>query len=137
MIPVYQNNNSKEEGDCMAACIASLLEIELDDVPNFAEIYNKEKGADWYIEYVNFLSKYDLYPLTFNYDLYQWGHFHGGYVILSVDSPNIENVQHAVIGQNGKVVHDPRKGGKPVDMNRINQVEILVKKFVIGREGER
>jgi hypothetical protein len=37
MIKVYQTKVSESNGNCAQAVIASLLEINLNDVPNFAE----------------------------------------------------------------------------------------------------
>lgn len=34
MLPVTQSKNAPPDGDCFAACIASLLELRLDQVPN-------------------------------------------------------------------------------------------------------
>lgn len=38
MKPVFQQIFDERKGDCFAACLASLLEIPLADVPNFREI---------------------------------------------------------------------------------------------------
>ena len=36
MRPVFQKFRSKEKSDCLRACVASIMEFECDDVPNFA-----------------------------------------------------------------------------------------------------
>lgn len=35
MIPVNQNNFTPEEANCFSACVASILELTIDEVPNF------------------------------------------------------------------------------------------------------
>jgi hypothetical protein len=50
MIKVYQTHMDKINGNCMQAVIASLLELPLDDVPNFAIAENNS----WYSSLINF-----------------------------------------------------------------------------------
>jgi hypothetical protein len=38
MIPYIQTNISDKTGNCLATCIASILEVPLESVPNFAEL---------------------------------------------------------------------------------------------------
>lgn len=52
MIKVYQTIHGKGNGNCMQAAFASLLELPLDDVPNF-----KAFGDKWFVELWNFLIK--------------------------------------------------------------------------------
>lgn len=85
-------------GNCFAACIASIFELELDQVPfpdgnseNFWRIYDK-----WFTErgfsVVN-LKRGDFIP--------------NGFCLGVVSSPRHPGTDHAVVIHNGKVVHDP------------------------------
>jgi len=58
LIPVYQTIISNINGNCTEAVYASLLEVELDEVPNFHE----RKGHYW-SEIGNFLMEYDFQAL--------------------------------------------------------------------------
>lgn len=48
------------EGDCVSACIASILEIKIDEVPNFAAMSREilpSGYSTWYLEMQAFLSR--------------------------------------------------------------------------------
>ncbi len=47
MKPVYQTIFEPPRGDCWRACIATLLERSIDEVPNFAEWYLEDEGEAW------------------------------------------------------------------------------------------
>ena len=53
MVKVKQTNDSIPGGDCMSACIASLLHMEINDVPNFCA----EAHRDWMILFGAWLHK--------------------------------------------------------------------------------
>ena len=105
MIPVFQTIVDKELGDCTRACIASILELPIDAVPNLARF-----PKNWYLVMVAFLRALD-------YDYYGTGFPHShkikeytvkGFVIASVKSRTFEGVNHSiVINSKGICVHDP------------------------------
>ncbi len=49
MKPVFQKEPfNYQDGDCLSACLASILEIDLDEVPNFHKCYDFWQGLyDW------------------------------------------------------------------------------------------
>ena len=49
---IYQRIVDPERGDCMKCCIASILDLEYDDVPNFVEY------DDWYSRMMDFMKKF-------------------------------------------------------------------------------
>jgi hypothetical protein len=105
MIPIKQklmhDHENSIKGDCLRACICSLLEISDDGVPNFVEDKN--------------------YPEQLSEFL--WSR---GYDIVNGDEPpeGIEfymawgisprGVMHSVIHSQGKLVHDPNPDGGDV-----------------------
>lgn len=102
-----------QHGDCFLACLASLLEIELDQVPNLWKMYGTS-GTSWFVGLNKWLGEtYDLAYLEFqmvNRDV--WRSFRDlnvdiGFHIISGPSPRLENVNHAVIGFNGLPYFDP------------------------------
>lgn len=111
MIPVMQTKVStidgKSKGNCFEACIASLLEIPIEEVPRF----NDMGPIKWHIPFHNFLRDkgYQCYgtgrPTTHDLATYPGV---DGYVIVSGKSPR-EWVKdgHAVIYKNGVLAHDP------------------------------
>jgi hypothetical protein len=115
--PVLQTKFGKPEGNCFAACIASILECDLADLPDFADKPADENWLAWF----NAL----LAPKGF-------GIFHSEasaekplnvYIPLGthfiVAGPGKRGIQHCVImksngGEQGfgdDFVHDPYPGG--------------------------
>lgn len=120
MIPVYQE---KYSNDCLRACLASILEIALDQVPqvpcNEEQVYllndwlKKEHGV--FIITVAFKSE-SLPEFIMN----------DSYMIAAVPSPS---GHHAVVTMNGEIVHDPIKDNVKIDPDSIVAFDMLVKLF--------
>jgi hypothetical protein len=127
MIPVTQTKvvvkNKKEEliirGNCFAACIASLLELPISEVPNVETLFHIQ-GNYWQEVMLTFLNSkgYDLCTddrfRVFHDDNYgvtegkrqEWLlQCNNKYYLVSGKSNR--GVNHIVIYQNGKMVHDP------------------------------
>ncbi len=136
MKKVFQTTYGKPHGNCMQAAVASLLNKELKDVPNFIEY-----GDEWLSEIEIFLKKNgyefsDEAPYLYNYNDYdlrnptdlcfEEGLFDGtrsiseiikykgvdGYFIASVYSPSLFDFkdwsQHVVIiDKDCNIIHDP------------------------------
>jgi hypothetical protein len=68
MIRVYQTIVDKGTGNCMQAAIASLLNLQLNDVPNF-----KELGYDWFSALNNLLNElgYEYEGCLYNYNAFR------------------------------------------------------------------
>lgn len=108
MIPLDQTingdgKNGNPVGNCWQACVASLLDLPLDQVPHFA----LESGEDWYRDTSLFVIKHTGFELA----CFVPGFPHtktGGYVIGSGLSPR-GAFNHSVIldGFTGELVHDP------------------------------
>ncbi len=56
---VFQKNIGSK-GDCLAACVASILNKKIDDVPNFYD--NADNGQDFWRNLRNFLGSVDKMP---------------------------------------------------------------------------
>lgn len=105
MKPVFQTKFGKPEGNCFAACVASILEASLDDVPHYM-------GKDWLQQWNAFLAPRNLG--LFCLELPE-GTAPPGWSILSGLSPRAkalgEDWMHAVVAFNGIVEHDPHPDG--------------------------
>jgi len=120
--PVDQTIIDVENGDCTRACLASILELEIDAVPNFIRY-----GASWFKIFWPFLKSlgYEYYGVGFPIgDEYPKGHIIrdepniDGYVIASVPSRCFENSGHSVVMDlEGLVVHDPNPNKGWQDIN--------------------
>lgn len=103
MKPVYQTKFGNKEGNCFAACLASLLEIELDTVPDFYKLYR----SAWYIEFQNWLQQFDLTAVTF--DELPTGWPLNLYYLVGGESER--GILHSCVARSGEIVHDPYPNG--------------------------
>ena len=111
MIKVYQDKFG-ENGNCLSACVASIFELPLRDVPWFADPAGQK--TDWYHTMrefcrLTFEREPIFYFLPQNRDgvrnMYPLDRFH----LICGRSPR--GYEHAVVGFNGKIVHDPHPDG--------------------------
>jgi hypothetical protein len=112
MTPVDQRIIDPDRGDCMTACLASLLDLPYEDVPYFLE----EGAEPWFTVYWRFLKQhgYDFVGTCSNSgeaidfeDLVQRCAGVNGFYMAGGPSPRF-NCSHAVIiNSRGEIVHDP------------------------------
>lgn len=122
MKPVFQDKfyepgvpSNMQRGNCWTAAIASLLELDLHEVPNFVQI-DVDGGKDWFLHTLSFIG--DL-----GFDLYRVWTGHQAqpepdefYMVTGV-SPRGNGLYHVVIFQNGEMVHDPHPDGTGILTN--------------------
>lgn len=116
MIPLTQTIIDDNRGDCFRTCVASILELPLDQVPNFVESSDMNKACyDWLKERglgcvrMYFSDHEDMKHVYFDGDAYP------AYCIMSGVSPRPRadggEKWHAVVGSawgwGVKMVHDP------------------------------
>lgn len=87
----------------MAACLASIFELELDQVPDFMGEINSGK---WFIHLERWLAERNVGILMVTYPAKD---VPAGYSMPGVDSEFLEDVGHSVVAYNGVVCHDPRR----------------------------
>jgi len=88
------------EGNCMSACLATLLECHIEDIPCLHGHKNWRKALnDWMIPNHGFY----LISVIANDDLFE--RTQGSLVIVAGES--MRGVNHAVIYKNGELWHDP------------------------------
>ena len=104
MKPVMQKVVSAGEGDCMSACLASILELPLDRVPNFYV----GKG-DWFNQLWKFLERAHLEWGGQRVPVIALSKSNGidGYFMAVVQSINFPEKTHAVVFKGKEFVHDP------------------------------
>lgn len=94
-------------GDCQRAVLASLLEMDMCQVPHFCAIAEDNSDVFWE-EVQKFLN-----PLGYAYltvpatQAHLWGLNTDLYHDISGPSPRDPTILHAVVGLGGKIVHDP------------------------------
>lgn len=99
MKEVYQRSHvsGPYKGDCLTACVASILEVPIDDVPHF-------NSPTWRDKLNEYLIKFSLYSLCLPYALYS--SVVQGYHISVLYVASLK-LCHAVVGLNGKLIFDP------------------------------
>ncbi len=104
MKPIQQTRVGREEGNCLAAAIASIFEIGIDDVPNLTldALKQDEILRAWTIE------KYKVYPIDIEIDFCKKsGLVPVGFHLINGPSMNIPDAWHTVVGHNGGIAFDP------------------------------
>ena len=98
MVPIFQVPGDKR---CFSCCIASLLELEYDQVPYFI-------GKEWQRRLQRWLQKrgYHYLDVTITDETVLE---HAGYHIITGQSPRGEFL-HSCVGLRGEIVHDPHPG---------------------------
>lgn len=136
MKKVYQTIDGREKGNCLVACVASLLEIEIVEIPHFitlddwlgelikfveskgfrhighlynleeAKIRNSKAHNDWYLENKDFANNIDRLQ-----------HYKGinGLFMATVYSPNYYKFKEdhpalhgVIIDKKYNIIHDPQ-----------------------------
>lgn len=121
--PVYQRIVDAGRGDCLTACIATLLGVDYEYVPTWvADCYDDKKPHEVWDRMGEWLRRQNLHLLTIAFDdLNDWRLLEGVMCIASVPSQRLQ-CTHAVIGswykrKNGghqfRVVFDPNSLNKP------------------------
>jgi len=95
-----------QRGDCARAVIASPLDLPISDVPHFAQIAN-DTGQPFYGQIGDFLEARGLEMLWHVNPIYHTKDGVDVYHEIAGPSPRGNGVWHAVVGCNGKIVHDP------------------------------
>ena len=125
MIKVYQTRISNTDGNCAQATIASLLNLNLIDVPDFVRNHHIKPMNTEIIKFLRskgFNTQYSIPPkkIIRNRGI-------NGYFYAIVRSQTFNNTQHAVvIDKNLNIVHDPNPNGKCLKLNHNEIVQILI-----------
>lgn len=124
MKPVFQSCVDKNKGDCLRAVVASVFDLELDQVPHFGLF---EKG--WFNVYYYFLLGMGYQfkgtcHLKCRKKLFEKGIYKdiNGVFIGTVPSKSFKNRRHAVvINKDGLIIHDPNPNKLWLNINVIEK----------------
>jgi len=112
----FSDKDKGTKGNCLSACLANLLSIDLTLIPNFAYL-----GDAWFPAFSSFL-KENGYRFKGTYyfssisdqasmgtweDLLKINEGINGVYITAGPSPRLEGVGHAVLYKDGNLLHDP------------------------------
>jgi hypothetical protein len=98
-------------GNCFEACLASILDMNISDIPMFHE-------GDWFQRLWQWLKEKGLtcHGTISPEDVLTYSDGIDGYFIVAGESPRGKHIRggHAVVFKNGKMIHDPHPDGTGV-----------------------
>ena len=107
-------------GNCFAACLASILDLPLHSIPEFVVV--GESDDDFYNRVQEFLKSRGLFyvQVSVSSPIASTLFNSGGAIFHTIEGVSPRGGQHATVGLNGKLVWDPhppaddsRRGVKP------------------------
>jgi hypothetical protein len=92
-------------GDCFRACLASIFEEPLSEVPHFMAM----PEVEWWFSFLDWLAEHGVAPLEIRIDdgVGIPAHLDNCATILSGYTRRNPGVRHAVVGKGERQVHDP------------------------------
>jgi hypothetical protein len=104
------------QGNCLSACIATYLDVPLDQVPHFAE-YLPDEGDAWWHLFIGFMAGRGLWPVQLDdpHDALPGE-------VTFVCGPSERGVLHQVLYRDGVLFHDPH----PSRAGLLGVTEVLV-----------
>lgn len=128
MKPVTQTVTGPK-GNCWAACLASLLELDISEVP---DLQAYDKHANWMHLTNEWLATFGYGFMEFTSEPEFFSVFGlNTYHIICGPSPRRTEIEtelsHAVVGLNGKMVHDPHPSGD--GLTSVSVYAVLLKLF--------
>jgi hypothetical protein len=140
MKPVHQtlfggpDGPTEAIGNCYPACLASLLELDLADVPHVYQLHRDTEAA--LDETLRFLHGKGYTSICYDWAPWVNRYAPGALVILSGKSPR-GDFSHAVIGEvtatGWRLVHDPHPSGAGI-AGEPTHVELLVQLMQLAQE---
>lgn len=110
-------------GNCFATVIATLIEVEVKDVPAVEEVFKSNNKPNENKKWVNIMQEY------LNSKGYLWGgldeHLMNDELYIAVGPSPRGNFNHCVIYKNGKLFHDPHPDN--TGLKSITHLEVIEK----------
>lgn len=113
MIKIMQTSFG-EKGNCFNACVASILEIPIDELPDYSQ------WACWHYKYQQFLRNNYNYGMV---TILNKGTNLLTDLIVIVSGPGPRGLVHSVLYRNGDLLHDPYPDNNGLD--EIQEITLL------------
>lgn len=110
MKKIDQTKFGAPDGNCFAACVASILGLEIEDVPEFQWGEDGKVDEDgWWLRFEKWLRERGwsvmMFPINENTDPLPW--IPAGIPLLTGGKSPRGNFLHSIVYMSGKVFHDP------------------------------
>ena len=115
MTPVMQTKFGNPDGNCMAACIASIWEIPIEEAPTLEE--DVKAGRSWWWALRQWCSVRGFTPVMIYQTTGHGAMLEAAMSMAGGDSPRGTEGGHSVVWQRGKLVHDPHPDGTGLERN--------------------
>jgi len=127
MKPVFQSSTDPERGDCQRAAIASLFDLELEQVPNFRLF----PDSNWHKVYWHFLLslgwEYNgCASASRHIEFLNYENINGFYYAVVKSRTNPGRFHSVIIDSAGVVAHDPNPSQSFLGVNVIQTGELEV-----------
>ena len=124
MTPVMQTETGKY-GDCFPACLATVFDIALSEIPNFHRLSDGDEKL-WWAAVRDWLYPRGFGLITIAIPDLEWLSSVEGYLIVYGQSPR--GLSHATVWRDGKMVHDPHPDGGGIEPEGIDLLYPLLLK---------
>ena len=123
--PTLQTKFGKD-GNCLCACLATLFDVSIKDIPNFAD-----SGKNWAKACSRWLKEnFGKFAVEIQlHDLKHTEAFCDSFVIMTLDTkkPEVTEFRHAVITKGANIIFDPLKGEVEIPISeKINPVFLII-----------
>ena len=98
----WVNDGRAEAGDCLRACVASVIELPLESVPHFAQYRQPADSHLWWWALVGFCFAHG-WDVTYETEAPE--------AIAIASGKSVRGHGHVVVVDNGLLVHDPHPSG--------------------------
>lgn len=108
MKPVMQTLFNTTNGNCFQACVASIMELPLTNVPNFMD-FNDDKGH-WWREFGAWLRRRNMFHYSVELaepNRGEWADWLEDKQLIYLGSIKSGGVHHALVLKGTNVIHDP------------------------------
>jgi hypothetical protein len=100
VIEVEQTVFGYPDGNCFGACVASILELPLDETPSTKGL----DGEKWWAIWEKWFAERNTGLVNFGYTK---GWQPRGYWLLGAESPRLPGRIHSVVCKGNELIHDP------------------------------
>ena len=140
MKKVFQTRTSKDNGNCAQAVIATLFDLEIEDVPDFVGSHHIKPMAAEIVKFyrdkgfkAGYIYKTDHKMGKSLLDIAKNDEGVNGFFYAVVKSKTFEESLHAVVvDKELNIIHDPNPNGKCLGLQPDDVIQLLITNILYG-----